>query len=317
MNTLQYRGGERLLGVLPATCPAGRLPGMTDTPSDISTALSLQALQAWHGGLATAFMAIDDSTFLEHLVAALNSLTPIESMMISLERKGLPPQLLHQRGIPHDHRDDIINRYFSRGYLLDPFCLAVENGLDEGFYHLSEIAPDDFFSSEYYKTYYLKSGAVEDCYYIVDLDRQSKISLSMFQGLSTTPFNAQQLALMRAVEPMVRELLRRFGTSGGLQHLFAEVAPDTLPPTPQASLNQQIEAAFMNFGSPLLTVREREIAHLILRGHSVKSTARVLTISPETVRMHRKNLYTKLEISSQAELFALFIDWLTQSRDTR
>jgi DNA-binding CsgD family transcriptional regulator len=97
--------------------------------------------------------------------------------------------------------------------------------------------------------------------------------------------------------------------------MFAEVARDTLPCASQASLNQQIEAAFMNFGSPLLTVRERENAHLILRGHSVKSTARVLNISPETVRMHRKNLYTKLEISSQAELFALFIDWLTRNRD--
>ncbi|MCY1450129.1 Bacterial regulatory protein, luxR family [compost metagenome] len=68
----------------------------------------------------------------------------------------------------------------------------------------------------------------------------------------------------------------------------------------------------MNFGADLLTEREREIAHLLLRGHSVKSSARVLDISPETVRMHRKHLYTKLEISSQAELFSLFIDWLTQ-----
>ncbi|MNN87274.1 Transcriptional regulatory protein UhpA [compost metagenome] len=67
----------------------------------------------------------------------------------------------------------------------------------------------------------------------------------------------------------------------------------------------------MNFGGDRLTEREREIAHLLLRGHSVKSSAKVLEISPETVRMHRKNLYTKLEISSQAELFALFIDWLT------
>ncbi|VVN80743.1 LuxR C-terminal-related transcriptional regulator [Pseudomonas fluorescens] len=290
---------------------------MTEALNTTPGALSFQALLTWNVGLAKAFMALDDSVFLEALAAALNGLTPIESMMISLERKGLPPQLLHQRGIPGDHRDDIINRYFSRGYLLDPFCLAVENGLAEGFYHLSEIAPDDFFCSEYYKTYYLKSGAVEDCYYIVDLDPQSKISLSMFQGLSTTPFSAEQLALMRAVEPMVRELLRRFGTQGGLRHLFTEVDRATQPASPQSSLNQQIEAAFMNFGSPLLTVREREIAHLILRGHSVKSTARVLNISPETVRMHRKNLYTKLEISSQAELFALFIDWLTQSRGIR
>ncbi|MCE7766928.1 LuxR family transcriptional regulator, partial [Pseudomonas putida] len=35
-------------------------------------------------------------------------------------------------------------------------------------------------------------------------------------------------------------------------------------------------------------------------------------ISPETVRMHRKNLYLKLEINSQSELFARFIDWLRQ-----
>jgi DNA-binding CsgD family transcriptional regulator len=30
--------------------------------------------------------------------------------------------------------------------------------------------------------------------------------------------------------------------------------------------------------------------------------------------MHRKNLYTKLAINSQAELFALFIEWLTLGR---
>jgi len=28
------------------------------------------------------------------------------------------------------------------------------------------------------------------------------------------------------------------------------------------------------------------------------------------VRMHRKNLYLKLEVGSQSELFALFIEWL-------
>ncbi len=41
-----------------------------------------------------------------------------------------------------------------------------------------------------------------------------------------------------------------------------------------------------------------------------KSTASQMDISPETVRMHRKNLYLKLEVGSQSELFALFIEWL-------
>ncbi|MOA65232.1 Transcriptional regulatory protein UhpA [compost metagenome] len=60
----------------------------------------------------------------------------------------------------------------------------------------------------------------------------------------------------------------------------------------------------------MLTEREREVAHMVLRGHSVKSTASQMSISPETVRMHRKNLYLKLNIGSQSELFALFIEWL-------
>ena len=40
------------------------------------------------------------------------------------------------------------------------------------------------------------------------------------------------------------------------------------------------------------------------------STVSQMNISPETVRMHRKNLYLKLEVGSQSELFALFIEWL-------
>ena len=41
-----------------------------------------------------------------------------------------------------------------------------------------------------------------------------------------------------------------------------------------------------------------------------KPTASQMNISSETVRMHRKNLYLKLEVGSQSELFALFIEWL-------
>ncbi|MFS9669593.1 hypothetical protein Q6291_32860, partial [Klebsiella pneumoniae] len=81
-------------------------------------------------------------------------------------RQGQPPHLLYQQGIPRAYQDEIIHRYFSRGYLLDPFCLAVDKGLAEGFYHLAQIAPDDFFNSEYYKTYYLRSGGAQESYYI-------------------------------------------------------------------------------------------------------------------------------------------------------
>lgn len=70
-----------------------------------------------------------------------------------------------------------------------------------------------------------------------------------------------------------------------------------------------------NFGSSLLTERECRIAQYLLRGHSTRSLAERLGISEDTVKTHRKNLYTKLDIAKQSELFSLFIDSLAQAQE--
>ncbi|WP_244191878.1 response regulator transcription factor [Komagataeibacter swingsii] len=40
-------------------------------------------------------------------------------------------------------------------------------------------------------------------------------------------------------------------------------------------------------------------------GHSTKSIARSMRISPHTIKVHRRNIYEKLGVSTQAEVFAL------------
>ncbi|PSS58570.1 helix-turn-helix transcriptional regulator [Pseudomonas sp. BBP2017] len=282
-----------------ARAPAVRLRSMSHTSPETPICLSFGALQQWHAALQNAFAHSETADALGHLAAAISQLVAVESMMISLECQGQAPQLLYQQGIPEQHRDAILNRYFAAGYLLDPFCLAVESGLAEGFYHLEDIAPDHFFDSDYYKTYYLGTGCSEDSYFIADIGDARKISLSLFQGCSGSRLSGEQVNLLRAVEPMVRELLARFARHG-------------LAQTGNAGGHNSLQAAFDSFGCQVLTDREREVAHMILRGHSAKSTAGELGISPETVRMHRKNLYQKLQINSQSELFARFIDWLRQ-----
>ncbi|PTU03205.1 helix-turn-helix transcriptional regulator, partial [Pseudomonas sp. HMWF031] len=239
--------------------------------------------------------------------SALAQLVSIESMMISLERKDRAPQLLHQRGIAQEYQVSILDRYFSGGYLLDPFCLAVEQGLAQGFYHLEEIAPDNFFDSDYYKSYYLKAGCSEDSYYIVDTGNDTKISVSLFQGFGGECLQVEQLNLLRAVEPLVREFVSEFSQRGLLRS--HEIQSDNDQGL-RDDLKHRVQSAFEQFGCDVLTEREREVARMVLRGHSVKSTASQMGISPETVRMHRKNLYLKLEVGSQSELFALFIEWL-------
>ncbi|MBD9440479.1 helix-turn-helix transcriptional regulator [Pseudomonas sp. PDM04] len=280
-----------------------RLRGMSKPNDDTLIALPFGALHKWHGELRKAFAHIDEPDALHHLACAFGHLVSIESVMISLEHRDRAPQLLYQQGIPEQYRVALLERYFSVGYLLDPFCLAVEQGLAEGFYHLEEIAPDHFFDSEYYKTYYLKAGSSEDSFYLVDTGHDTQISVSLFQGFGGQSLRVEQLNLLRAVEPLVRELIAEFGRRGLPQRADHEAGG-------RDDLKQRVQSAFEHFGSDVLTEREREVAHMVLRGHSVKSTASQLNISPETVRMHRKNLYLKLEVGSQSELFALFIEWL-------
>ncbi|WOS66034.1 helix-turn-helix transcriptional regulator (plasmid) [Sinorhizobium fredii GR64] len=56
-----------------------------------------------------------------------------------------------------------------------------------------------------------------------------------------------------------------------------------------------------------MSVRELEIVTLVLKGHSNQSIAAVLSLSPNTVKVHRRQIYAKLNISSQGELFHLFL----------
>ena len=78
-------------------------------------------------------------------------------------------------------------------------------------------------------------------------------------------------------------------------------------------MHRRLTRCFDSFGQSVLTDRERQISQLLLRGHSTKSVARVLDIAPGTVMVHKRNLFSKLGITSQYELFSIFIDDLRKS----
>ena len=55
---------------------------------------------------------------------------------------------------------------------------------------------------------------------------------------------------------------------------------------------------------------------LVLRGYSTKSVSQSLGISPGTVKVQRENIYSKLGVSSQGELFNLFIASVSAPQST-
>ena len=192
--------------------------------------------------------------------------------------------------------------FLEGAYLLDPvyrYALdCIENG-KSGFFPLKEIAPDDFLNSEYYKRYYLDEGEVQDNVdFVVALSNTSALAISLGKLAGCEPYSEEVLLRLKEISPVVNALLKKHWEKG------KEDSEET------TELHRQFKQAYDRFGISVLTERERELVHLMLLGYSQIAAAEILGVKPGTVKMHRKNIYTKLEVSTHAELFALFLDAL-------
>ena len=120
------------------------------------------------------------------------------------------------------------------------------------------------------------------------------------------PFSARDMRALEEFRPVVEASIRQHWSD--LPSRFDHSAQDRHGP----ALESAIQQSFHRFGDGLLTTREREIAEHTLKGHSAEAVGRTLGISPGTVRIHRRNIYGKLRISSQGELFSRFIQTLAR-----
>lgn len=75
-------------------------------------------------------------------------------------------------------------------------------------------------------------------------------------------------------------------------------------------MRERLHSALGAFVSSVLTRREQQVIELVPLGHSPRLVAEKQGISAETEKLHRKHAYAKLDISSQAELFYLFVEAL-------
>jgi DNA-binding CsgD family transcriptional regulator len=260
-------------------------------------------LPEWNEAVGQMIAHLDDAVFPRILISAIRVLVPIDKSLITLEKKQLIPVHVFDSGIAPEEHELHVERYLSGAYLLDPVYQALFRGIKPGFYHLKELSPDNFEQSEYYRVYYKATGIVEDVLYLVMLDEDTSLSIMLGRDLDKPPYNEEEQNRLQIVDPIVQNAAKHHWG-----HMDTE---STAAGSPMFDLDRQLEMASENFGKSILTKRELELTHLMLRGHSVKSAAWEMRISPDTIKMHRKNLYAKLNISDHPDLFALFISALS------
>lgn len=83
--------------------------------------------------------------------------------------------------------------------------------------------------------------------------------------------------------------------------LLAQICGVLLHVAEQAAILQLNDDDLGRRRDVVLTNREREILVLICRGYNAEDVASQLCISPKTVKRHKHNIYTKLDVHSEHE----------------
>ena len=187
--------------------------------------------------------------------------------------------------------------YIDGPYVLDPVYQMYQRGTPDGAYPMPAYVPDDFYESEFYQAFFRNTRLVDTIDVLWRIDARSSMALCLGREEGTPPFGEAELALVRHVVPLLFSAMRR-------HHEIAEPAPHD---EDDRLVHRKVESTMANFGASLLTRREREVVFYMLSGYSSEQTAERLNTAEGTIRNQRKSIHRKLETSSQAELFSLFI----------
>lgn len=245
--------------------------------------------------------AIGRPEFGDRLGDALRALAPYDFTVIFGYAGTARPLDLYD-DFPPDRRRLHVEEYQEGPYLLDPFFLVTTDETEAGLWRIRDIAPDRFHQGEYWRSYYAQTGLAEEIGYLIDVGPALKIVVSLMR--KERKFSSAEVRALREVWPVVGAACRKN---------WQDAAPRA--EDGHLEIAERIEHTFQRIGAGVLTPRERQVVELTLRGHSADAIGAMLDISPGTVRIHRRNIYAKLRISSQGELFSVFINAMLGNSD--
>ena len=257
----------------------------------------------WDEHLAEAILSLGESKFWPKLENALKCLVNFDFVVIFGYRGDEIPVNLYDSFGP-TRLDIHVTKYLDGPYLLDPFFQACRAKITPGLYRLKEIAPDRFYQSEYYRSYYKKTNLAEEIGFLFRLPKDTYISISLMRKKSSSAFSGKELKKLRSVEKTIRALTLQHWQY--IESLFSDFGVNF----DQTVVQNRVTEVFKTFGTSILTTRECEVVGLVLRGYSSEAIADILGIAKGTVKTYRRSIYAKLGISSQSELFSMFISAL-------
>lgn len=251
------------------------------------------------GQLADCLRSLGKPGFEASLWQLFRRVTGTDNLVVLAYRDTGPPQVLFLQSDQPKVFDQLDTTYLAGAYLLDPFYDLHTDRAAPGAYRLRDIAPDAFVRSRYFIEYYEQTTLIDEITFVAH--PTPGVSLNLCIGRDATSaqvFSPREVEACHRIAPIISALAD------------AHWAGLTSTPAPADDLAQALARALKSSHAVALSPRQSEVALLILRGHSTVSIALRLGVAAQTVKVFRKQLYSRCRITSQAELFALMLPLL-------
>ncbi|OOV87884.1 LuxR C-terminal-related transcriptional regulator [Oceanospirillum linum] len=258
-----------------------------------------------HPELITAHCARDIASLINHikvpsfmpvLEEVLSNHCNFDTILVVTYKKSFKPIILHPKD-PAEH-SPTLKAYIDKAYILDPLFNSIQNGPGANVSRLVDIALDSFDQTEYYQSCYRKFDLVDEVNMTIPLSQHTTCAIALGRKSALGTITRAELNRLKSIFPVIEALIQQFWQAQSGEFVKYEKSEGPL------------KQALKTFASGVLTQREQEILGLILQGHSSKAIADLLSISVGTVKVHRKNIHSRLNTSTQSEIFTLFLSHL-------
>jgi DNA-binding CsgD family transcriptional regulator len=239
-----------------------------------------------------------------NLARFLRQCVPFDNFIVLAYSGERNPAVLYR-----EFRDPVVyeamdSEYVTANYVLDPYYIAHIQGVKSGMHRLFDLAPDRFKQTSYYELYYEKTTLIDEVAAFAKTETGLTITACMgTDRTSGSVFTKKQLANLNRHTQFISSLMELHWNDHKI--LNPEVDVTNVP------LVKRLRETLMRTQGIHLSPRQSEVAIFILQGHSSKSISLNLGLSAATIKVFRKQLYAKCNISSQAELFAMILPMLS------
>jgi DNA-binding CsgD family transcriptional regulator len=264
----------------------------------------------WMTAIANTIDRINSGSCPQYLVQAIGTLVKFDMAMSVVYSRHSKPIYVCDTFKTENAKLGLSN-YINNTYVLNPAYVAYCGKLRSGVYRIHELSSENHVDSDHYHSLKIKRMSNEELEYItecwplnmeeifisISLPADEMGEISLLRARSKGGFADADIALLKNHLPLIEAVYRQYWIKA---RCYTSIDNTASPG------DYLLKTVFED----LLSDRENQVVLLVLKGASGQDIADELGISLTTVKTHRKNLYQKLGIATQTELFALALNSL-------